>query len=144
MTDTKNKAGARLAKRIILGKQKPPVVLRVLSWFTIIWSFLIAVFMAGAGLYAYLESDFLSQTNGLADFTPKFCFSYATLHGLSLFSGILTYRKKLSGFYLYVITNVLMVILPFVLLNNAQFELIPVVFTLIMIGLYFTQYNKMG
>lgn len=143
MSDTKNKAGARLAKRIILGKEKPPVILRVLSWFTIIWGVLVAIFMVGAGIYAYIESDFLSHTNGLADFTPKFCFSYATLHGLSIFSGILTYRKKLSGFYLYIISNVLMVVLPFVLLNNAQFELIPVAFTLIMVGLYSTQYKKM-
>ena len=143
MNDSKNKAGARLAKRIILGKEKPPVMLRTLSWFTIVWSLLIALFMIGAGLYAYLESDFLSQNSELADFTPKFCFSYATLHGLSLISGILTYRKKLSGFYLYLISNVLMVILPFVLLNDARFELVPVVFTLIMIGLYFTQVKKM-
>lgn len=141
--EQKNKAGIRLAKRIVLGKEKPPVVLRVLSWFTIIWSSLIAIFMIASGLYAYLESDFLAQNSALADFTPKFCFSYATLHGLSLFSGILTYRKKLSGLYLYIITNVSMVILPFVLLNNQQFDIVPVAFTLIMIGLYFTQIKKM-
>jgi hypothetical protein len=70
--------------------------------------------MIGAGLYAYLESDFLAQNSELADFTPKFCFSYATLHTLSIFSGILTYRKKIGGLYLYTITNILMVILPFV------------------------------
>jgi hypothetical protein len=36
MSDSNNKAGARLAKRIILGKQKPPFILGTLSWFTII------------------------------------------------------------------------------------------------------------
>ena len=143
MTDSKNKAGVRLAKRILLGKEKPPVILRTLSWFTIIWSSLIAVFMIGAGLYAYLESDFLAQNSELADFTPKFCFSYAALHGLSLISGILTYRRKLAGLYLYIVSNILMIILPFVLLNNAQFELIPVAFTLILVGLFLTQVKKM-
>lgn len=143
MTDNKNKAGLRLAKRIILGKEQPPVVLKYLSWFTIVWSFLIAIFMVLAGFYAYLENDSISAIDGLSDFTPKFCFSYATLHGLSLFSAILTYRKKKLGLYLYIITNTLMIILLFVLLNTEQFEIIPVIFTLVMIGLFLTQAKKM-
>jgi hypothetical protein len=143
-----NKAGVRLAKRIILGKQKPPVVLRSLSWFTIGWSTLIGLFMVLAGVYAYIENADLTKIDALNDFTAKFCFSYAILHGLSIFSGILTYRKKRSGFYLYCISNISMVILPYILLNvsfleDSQSTLIPIVFTVIMIALYLTQIKKM-
>ncbi len=140
---TKKKAGARLLKRIILGKTPPPKFIKSLTIFTIIWSSILGLLFGLLGIYAWIDKEYLQETIQFNDFTPKFCFSYALLHALSIIGAVLIYRLKRNGFYLYTIANICMVILPFFMLNNYEITLIHAGFTVIMILLYLTQLKKL-
>ena len=61
----------------------------------------------------------------------------------SLISAILLYRLKKTGFYLYLLSNLVLVILPYFYLKSLTNELIPIIYTLTMIGLWATQFKKL-
>ncbi len=132
-----------LIKRIILGKNKPSPFLRFLCWFTLIWDLLLILYlMATAAVILISESEF-SKDSVLQDFTTQFCFTYAGLHGVSLLSAILLYRQKKSGFWLYLVTNVALVVSTFVFLETLKADYIQITFTLVMIGLFASQWRKL-
>lgn len=141
---TKQAKGTRLAKRILLGKQKPNKFMIILTWFSIGWSTLCGIFFLLAGVYALIDYNHIKSMDALKDYTPKYCFSIALLHGLTILSALIMYRMKSLGFYLYTGISIVMLMLPFFFLNITNFSFIPFVFTFVMIGLYATQLKKMS
>ncbi|MEN8928557.1 MAG: hypothetical protein ABF242_06155 [Flavobacteriales bacterium] len=137
------KETAKLAKKIILGKEKPAPILRFLCWFTIIWDSLIALWMAGSGVLITIKKETFLENEILKDFTSEFCFVFAFLHAISLLSTILMYRKKRIGFSLYVISNIAMLVALFIYIENFRSDYLTVTFTLVLIGLFATRLKKM-
>lgn len=138
------KKATKLAKRVILGKNKPTPVLRFLCWLTLIWDALLALYFGGSGLVFLLSQGSFSTNPILKDFTKEFCFTLAGLHLVSLFSAALMYRLKRNGFFLYLFSNLAMVILPFFYLKGYTADYVVVVFSLILIGLFASQYKKLN
>lgn len=134
----------KLAKQVILGKNKPTPILRFLCWFTLIWDSLLALYFGGSGLVFLLSQESFSANPILKDFTKEFCFTLAGLHVVSLFSATLMYRLKRNGFFLYLFSNLAMVVLPFFYLKGYTADYIVVVFTLTLIALFASQYKKLS
>lgn len=134
----------RLAKRLLLGKQKPNKFMILLTWFSIGWSTLCCIFFLLAGIYALIDYNQLKSMDAFKDFTPKYCFLIATLHGLTILSVLIMYRMKSLGFYIYTSISIVMLMMPFFLLNITKFSFLPFIFTFVMIGLYATQLKKMS
>ena len=63
--NTTTKAGVRLVKRVILGKNKPPVIIRALAWFTMVWSFILAILSALLAVYALIHEDRMNKIEGI-------------------------------------------------------------------------------
>lgn len=133
-----------LAKRIILGKNKPSAFLRFLCWFSIIWDVLLALYMLATAVVILIGGAQFGENSMLQDFTTKFCFTYAILHGVSLLAGILLYRQKKFGFWLYLISNVGLVVSTFIFLDTLKADYVQITFTLIMIGLFGSQWRKLS
>jgi len=132
----------KLAKRIILGKNKPTPLLLFLCWFTIIWSVICAFFMFAFGAFELIKPS-ENAIAGIENFTPKFSFIYGSLHLISLLSAILMYRLKKIGFFLYFFSNIAMVVLPtFYLKEKVNYFLVAI--TLVLIGLFASQIKKMS
>ena len=140
--ETKKASG--IAKRLILGKNKPSLILRILCWFSIIWDTILGIYFSGSGLVIMMSGIGFTENPILKDFTKEFCFSYASLHLLSLCAAILLYRQKKSGFYLYVITNLILMVIPFFYLENYSADYVVVIFTLLLIGLFASQFKKLS
>ena len=133
--------GIRLVKRIVLGKNKPPSLLRFLCWFTILWSTLCALFMFGIGGYELITKTETNSIDLIKNFTTKFYFYYGSLHIISIGSAILMYRLKKIGVYLYTLSNIGMIVLPYFYLGEKTNYLL-VGITLILIGLFLSQWKK--
>lgn len=133
-----------LVKRIILGKNKPSAFLRFLCWFTLIWDALLVLYMLATAAIILIRGSQFSENSILQDFTIQFCFTYAALHGLSLFAAILIYRQKKFGFWLYLLSNVALVVSTFIFLETLQADYIQITFTLVMIGLFGTQWKRLS
>jgi len=134
----------KIAKRIILGKHKPAPILRFLCWFTLVWDTIIALYMAGSGVVFMIKNIDFSSHSILKDFNQEFCFTYAFLHAVSLFSAILMYRMKRLGFFIYTGANIAMLVTLFVYLEGFRSDYLIVAFTLLMIGLFATRLKKMN
>ena len=137
------KETAKLAKKIILGKEKPAPILRFLCWFTIIWDSLIGIWMAGSGLVFMIKKEPFTNNDLLKDFNQEFCFTYASIHLISLFSAVLMYRKKRNGFFIYAAANIAMPVTLFIYVEGFRSDYLIVVFTILMIGLFATRLKKM-
>lgn len=135
---------AKIAKKVVLGKNKPTPILRLLCWFTLIWDALVGLYMVTNGLLVSINGNSFSEESMLSDFTQQFSFTYAILHGVSLFSAILMYRLKKNGFILYCVANIAMVVSTFIFVETLQASYIQISFTLVMIGLFATQLRKMS
>jgi len=133
-----------LAKRIILGKNKPSAFLRFLCWFSIIWDVLLALYMLATAVVILIRGAQFRENSMLQDFTTKFCFTYAILHGVSLLAAILLYRQKKFGFWLYLISNVGLVVSTFIFLDTLKADYVQITFTLVMIGLFGSQWRKLS
>lgn len=99
------KRNLRLLKRMVLGKQKPPMLLRVFSWSFLAWDLLMIigfVFIALTGSIAGL----FDGNKGLGALSPKDFYVYALLHAISLLGVILMYRRKVFGFYIFSVANI--------------------------------------
>ena len=138
------KKTTQLAKKIILGKHKPAPILRFLCWFTLIWDTIIGVYMLGSGLVFMLKNETTSGYEFLKDFNQEFCFTYAFLHAISLFSAILMYRMKRIGFFIYTGANLAMLVTLFIYIKGFRSDYLIVTFTLLMIGLFATRLIKMN
>ena len=139
-----NKKIASVAKRIVLGKNKPTPILRFICWFTIIWDLLIMLYMLGSGLFILVSGGNIWENSLLKGFSQNFCFFYAALHGGSLLSAILMYRLKKSGFILYSISNITMVVSTYIFIETLRADYFQIGFTLLMIGLFATQLKKLS
>ena len=134
----------KVAKRVVLGKNKPTLILRFLCWFTMIWSTIIGLYMLVNGLLISINGNSFSEESMLSDFTKEFCFTYAILHGFSVLSAILMYRLKRNGFILYSIANIGVVVSTFIFIESLRADYFQIGFTLLMIGLFATQLKKMS
>ena len=142
--NTTTKAGVRLVKRVILGKNKPPVIIRALAWFTMVWSFILAILSALLAVYALIHEDRMNKIEGINGLGFNFFISYAILHLLAIFSGVLLYRMKKFGFYLFAACSVLISILPYTMISGVGFEPLMLIFGLIFLGLWATQFKKLS
>ena len=133
-----------LIKRIVLGKNKPSAFLRFLCWFTFIWDILLILYMLATAAIILIRGSKFSEDSVLNDFTTQFCFVYAALHGISLLAAILLYRQKKFGFWLYLLSNVALVVSTFLFLETLKADYIQITFTLVMIGLFATQWKRLS
>ena len=133
-----------LIKRIVLGKNKPSPFLRFICCFSMIWDVLLALYMLATAVIILIRGPQFPANSILQDFTAKFCFSYAILHGVSLLAAILLYRQKKIGFWLYLLSNVALVVSTFIFLKTLKADYIQITFTLFMIGLFGTQWKKLS
>lgn len=139
------KRNLRLLKRMVLGKQKPPVFLRILSWSFLAWDLLMIIVFAFIGLGVMLGDDKILQDA----LTTKDLFIYVILHGVSLLGVILLYRKKLTGFYIFSVANISMAVWFFILgdaMNSTSDSAISwwwvLTFSLVSILLFALNWNK--
>lgn len=140
----KSKAWIRLIKRIILGKEKPPIIIRALAWFTMVWSFILAAMSGLLAVYSLLHADRMDKAGDIKGLGFDFFISYTILHLLALFSGILLYRRKKSGFYLFAVCSILISVLPYTMISGVGFEPLMLVFGLVFLGLWATQLKKLS
>lgn len=133
------KRNLRLIKRIIFGKKKPPLFLRIVSILAIGWSLLTIVALLSILALLLFSSD-VAVVADLQAIDLKFYISYAGLHLVTILAVILMWRQKIFGYYLFILTNLLM---PFwvsfflpVFRFNVYF-LIPSGVFIFLFGIYF-------
>ena len=140
----------RLIKRIVLGKKKPPMFLRVLCWFNLGWSALMTFYYGIVGIL--LASDFI-QDELLEAIGGKYFFVYSCLHIAAFIGTILIWRMKKLGFYLFSIPTFIM---PFLFLimtwkwsdgldtKSSKIELVTFLFSIITIGLFAINWRSLN
>ncbi len=101
------KRNLRLLKRIIFGKKKPPLFLRVVSILAIVWSLLTIIALLSILALLLFSSD-VAVVADLQAIDLKFYISYAGLHLVTVLAVILMWRQKIFGYYLFILTNLLM------------------------------------
>ncbi len=104
------KRNLRLLRRIVLGKEKPPFFLRILSLLFIGWDLVMTIVFAFIPLVGTLFVDIFEGS----ELTAKDFYVYVVLHIISLVGVILMYRRRLFGFYLFAGSNIGMAIWFFI------------------------------
>lgn len=135
---------ARIAKHVLLGKNKPTPILRFLCWFTLIWDGFLLLYFFGSGMIFWITGVTFSENPLLQGFTKEYCFTLGVIHSLSFLAAAMMYRLQKNGFYLYSIANISLVVAPFFYLSSIKVDYIVVVFTLVMIGLFASQLKKLS
>ncbi len=131
------KRNLRLAKRLILGKNKPPFFLRIVSWAFIIWSLLMTIYFLFNSLFHKFGVTQENADDNIDENTSKFFITYAFLHFIAMIGSILLYRKKLTGFYIFSITTILMPFWEYIILGEfSVFFLSTLIFSLASIILF--------
>lgn len=135
----------RLLKRIVLGKQKPPMFLKILCFFFIGWDLLMTIFFAFIPLVGSMFGDDFKGT----DLSSQDFYVYVLLHLISLVGVILMYRRYLTGFYTFAAANLAMGIWFFVngdAMNGKDASAISwwtvFAFSLVSILLFLLNWNK--
>lgn len=132
----------RLLKRIILGKNKPSMFLRMLCWFYLGWSLLMIIYYGSVGLLISTSAihDTVFETIG-----GKYFFVYSCFHALAFIGVVFMWRLKKIGFYIFSIPTFFM---PFLYLlmtwnwreglseKSNKIELVIFLFSIISIGLF--------
>jgi hypothetical protein len=85
-----------------------------------------------------------SEDSVLSDFMTLFFFVFGALNGVSLLASFLLYRQKKFGFWLYLLSNVALIVSTFLLLETLQADYIPISFTFVLIGLFGTQWRRLS
>jgi hypothetical protein len=126
----------RLVQRIILGTGKPPIFLRLISAIALSWHLIMFLLFIILAVFSLLGEDVLKAYK-MEEFMKgsKFLFTYAHLHLFSFIAVAMMWRKKLWGFYLYTIMNLLMPVLTFLMLKET-FPFESLIFAGVMIGLF--------
>jgi uncharacterized membrane protein len=133
------KQNANYLIKLILGKQVPPVFLKWTCYFFMAWDTLMTVFY----LFIGIGKSLMKMSDKYQDM-QNFGYMYALLHLISLFGVILLYRKKLTGFYIFTVANITMLVLIFIFKPTVlitSWEIIAIIFTLIAIGLFALNWN---
>ena len=140
----------RLLKRIILGKNKPPLFLRFLGWFYLGWSVLMVIYYGTVGL--------LISTSAIHDATlesigGKYFFVYACLHALAFLGAVFMWRLKKIGFYIFSIPTFIMPFLHLLMtwkwtesLSEKSNKIEPIIlfFSIISIGLFAVNWKSLN
>jgi hypothetical protein len=126
----------RLIQRVILGTGKPPIFLRLISAIALSWDFIMFLLFIILAIFSLLGEDVLKAYK-MEEFMKgsKFLFTYAHLHLFSFISVAMMWRRKIWGFYLYTIMNLLMPVLTFLMLKEV-FPFESLIFAGVMIGLF--------
>lgn len=134
----------RLIKRIIFGKKKPSLFLRVISIASIFWSLIFVVALLGLMFLIFMtpQAPVLDDLNGLSN---RFFASFIGLHGLAIIATVLMWRKKIIGFYVFTIVSLLLpfwmsFFLPVFSLN--YYLLIPSIIFILLFGLNWRGFSK--
>jgi len=140
----------RLLKRIVLGKNKPPMFLRILCWFNLGWSTLMIIYYGFVGVL--IASDFI-QDEAFDEIGSKYFFVYTCLHITAFVGAIFMWRMKKLGFYLFSIPTLIM---PFLFLimtwkwsedlatKSGKIELITFLFSIITVGLFAINWKSLN
>lgn len=110
----------KVAKQVILGKEKPPFLLRTVCSITFTWSGIMMLFLSLSGLVAFISGKDLFDIEMFQGTTPKLFLSYAALHFLMILGAVLMWRLNKSGFYLYTFASI--TTLVFLYLNFLHFD----------------------
>ena len=137
------KRNLRLIKRIILGKKRPPLFFRIVAISSMFWSFLIIITLLGL-LFLLTYATNAEVLEDLSPIDNKFYISFIGLHFFAIVSVVLMWRKINFGFYLFIITNLLMpfwisFFLPVFTFN--VYWLIPSLLFIVLFGLNWRHYN---
>ena len=140
----------RLLKRIILGKNKPPIFLRTLCWFFLGWSLLMIIYYGAVGLL--IRTSAIHEA-AFKEIGAKYFFIYTCLHALAFIGVVLMWRLKKIGFYIFSIPTF---ILPFLHLlmtwnwreslseKSNKIELVIFLFSIISIGLFAVNWKSLN
>ena len=132
----------RLLKRIILGKNKPSMFLRILCWFYLGWSLLMILYYGAVGLLISTSAIHDTEFEAIGG---KYFFVYACLHALTFIGVVFMWRLKKIGFYIFLTPTFVM---PFLYLlmtwnwkeslseKSNKIELVIFLFSIISIGLF--------
>ena len=140
----------KLLKRLILGKNKPPMFLRILCWFYLVWSLMMIIYYGSVGLLISTSAihDAVFETIG-----GKYFFFYAGLHALAFIGAVFMWRLKKIGFYIFSIPTFVM---PFLYLlmtwnwreglseKSNKIELVIFLFSMISIGLFAVNWKSLN
>ena len=124
----------RLLKRIVLGKKKPPMFLRVLCFINFGWG---ALMITGFGISTLLLGLAILEESTLYPMDTKYCAVYTCLHIVSFIGTIFMWRMKKLGFYLFSAATIIMPFLLFIMKQewDRDFKII-LPFSLLSIGLF--------
>jgi len=140
----------RLLKRIILGKNKPSMFLRILCWFYLGWSLLMIIYYGSVGL---LISSSAIHDKAFEAIGGKYFFVYACLHALAFIGVVFMWRLKKIGFYIFSTPTFVM---PFLYLlmtwdwreglseKSNKIELLIFLFSIISIGLFALNWKSLN
>jgi hypothetical protein len=135
--------GIFLIRRMILGKKKPPFILRWLCTATFVWS----SFFLLLSLIFMLFGDMVTKGESFRDFKEAgatFFLIYSIINGATLFGAILMWRLKKTGFYLYAAGAAVGVILPFYMIDHIEFPQTELVVTGAFVLGYALHLGRMG
>jgi hypothetical protein len=130
------KRNLRLLKRMALGKKTPPMFLKIVCYIFLAWDFLMILFFTLAGVFKSVLGLMQTETMSGPEITSKYLFTYALLHGVSLLGVLFAWRKKVIGFYIFAVANILMPFWYFFITKDFQFETKAFIFSLIAISLF--------
>lgn len=136
------KRNLRLAKRIVLGKQQPPKLLMILCLLFMGWDLLMILGFGFIGLGGSIMDVFDSSAGAKNDLTPRYFYTYAFLHLISLVGGVLMYRRRLTGFYIFAGVNIVMPFWAAIITKKWEFEIWWMIFSLLAIALFAINWNK--
>jgi len=140
----------RLLKRVILGKKKPPLFLRVLCWINMTWSLLMVVYYGTVGILivtSFMHDKVFEEIGG------KYFFVYTCLHALAFIGAVLMWRLKKIGFYIFTIATGIMPFLYLLMtwewtetLANKWNKIEPIIllFSLVTIGLFALNWKSLN
>ena len=144
MSEDKSKDATSIAKknlkrlkRVALGKEKPPMFLRLLCWIHLAWGLLMFVGFIFVGLFinSSLAGTMKIPVELLA-LGGKFFVFYAVLHLIAILGVILMWRIKLIGFYLFAGATFIMPFLPIFFTGVFVVDINTLLFSLLSIGLF--------
>lgn len=136
------KRNFRLLKRVVLGKKKPPMILKISCFIFLGWDLLMIIAFLFIGFGGSVLDAFDSSSGSIEELTPRYFYTYSILHIISLVGVILMYRKRLTGFYLFAVANLVMPFWAAIITREWQFEAWMLIFSLVAIALFALNWNK--
>ncbi len=132
----------RLLKRLVLGKNRPPLFLRVLCWINLAWG---ALMILGSGIIALLLGLSVMDETSVSPMDTKYFTVYTCLHIVAIIGTILIWRMKNTGFYLFSIPTLLMPFLLFIMKQEWDKDFKTILpFSLVTIGLFALNWNSLN